>query len=91
MAKPIAVTFTDGTTRTVHRRPVHEVRQERITKAEDGPTFILMAQLWAADTGGTDGRAAFEKWLEDVESWEVEEAAEAEADPPDQGHGTSPD
>lgn len=82
--------FTNGSEVEVRRRPVHEVRAEQITKKDDGITFQVLAGLWAADTGGKTGRADFEAWLETVDDWERVDAG-ADADPPAQGTGTSPD
>lgn len=85
-APRFAITFVDGTTEIVARRPVHLMRAERLVGKDPGPNEHLLATLWACATGGRGPRAEFEKWADTVEDWELvkdDAAAEADAAPLD--------
>lgn len=94
MAAPeFSITYIDGNTEQVKRRPIHLMRAEQICKKDAGANEQLLASLWAAATGGKTGRAAFEAWCETVEDWDRVAAVEAEddADPLVPASGGSPD
>ncbi len=87
------LTFSDGTTREVVRRPIHTVRAEALIGGQAGTSTYVWATFWAADTGGRGDRKAFEAWLNDVDDFdrvpEPDDAPEGvDAGPPDPSPGT---
>jgi hypothetical protein len=77
-APRFAITFVDGTTEIVARRPVHLMRAERLVGKDPGANEHLLATLWACATGGKAPRAEFEKWAETVEDWELVKGDQAD-------------
>lgn len=84
MAAPrFSITYVDGATVEVSRRPVHWMRAERILPPDAKANETVLASLWASATGGTEGRDAFEAWAETVEDWSpVEASVGGDAVPP---------
>ncbi len=86
-AKSYKVTFVDGEEAVVERRPVHQLRAERLTTPTMGMQEQVLLMLWAAATGGKGKLSDFEDWVETVEDWDPIKAPAA--DPP-QGSSSSP-
>lgn len=85
------LTFSDGTTREVERRPIHYIRAEGLVGGNAGTMTYVYATLWAADTGGRGDRKAFEAWMNEVDDFdpvEVTAPKGADAGPPDPSPGT---
>lgn len=94
MAAPrFAISYVDGSSEIVARRPVHNMRAEKLCPKDAGANEVLLATLWAAATGGRGPRAEFEKWAETVDDWDRvdDEAAEGEDAPLDPELAGSPD
>jgi hypothetical protein len=62
--------YTDGTDEIVARRPVHNMRAERVYASDAGANEVMLATFWACATGGTGSRQDFEEWAETVEEWD---------------------
>jgi hypothetical protein len=93
-AKQYRIWFLDGTEATYARRPVHDMRAERMYGADAGANEIMLATFWACATGGTGSRDEFEAWAETVEEWESVAASEEDEavplDPPGDGSPEQP-
>ena len=86
------LTFEDGTTRLVNRRPIHDLRVEQVTNKDTGPNEQVLIGLWFADSKEpVFSPKAFDKWLNTLDGWEgVTVDQEADASPPDRQPATSP-
>lgn len=85
--------FDDGTERVVTQKQVHLWRAEVMAgRAHTGPgdippNLLILALMWAADTGGTGSVEDFESWSETLVTWTREGD---DADPPAQAPDASP-
>ena len=86
------LTFDDGTTRLVNRRPIHDLRVERVINKNTGPNEQVLIGLWFADSKEpVFSQQAFDLWLNTLDGWEIHTEDEEAADsPPARQLGTSP-
>jgi hypothetical protein len=85
------LTFEDGATRTVNRRPIHDLRVERVINKNTGPNEQVLIGLWFADSKEpVFSQKNFDEWLNALDGWEIHTEEEADDSPPARQLGTSP-